>query len=252
MPLLSSVPNVPTYEEFYGLIDNELTDKEFDSDIQDEDIRRMVVLALSLLQDFYLQVQYYTAYDILTENFQKELDAFNIELKESLMILFQEYLNNLEVDFNLKYEIPAGTVKHNFDLKNIIDSSVDAVTGTLYLDLKSKADFYNDVAISTGVFSLHADFRRAVKKLTNKIDGNAQYAQKRVDRSFKEFVYGQDALFYWICSGRNTCAWCYEIEAMSPMPLSMLPVDHPNGMCRTEPVNPDQYTDAYRIIRGWI
>ena len=252
MPLLSSVPNVPTHEEFYGLIDNELTDKEFDSDIADEDIKRMVVLALSLLQDFYLQVKYYTAYDVLTEKFEKELDSFNIELKESLVLLFKEYLTNLEVEQNIEYEIPAGTVDTNVDLEKVIDSSVDAVTSTLYADLKSKADFYEDMAITTGVFSLHADFRRAVKKLTNKIDFNAQYAQRLIDRSFKEFVYGQEALFYWICSGRNTCAWCYEIEALSPMPLSMLPVDHPNGMCRTEPVNPDQYTDDYMIVRGWM
>lgn len=252
MPLLESVPNVPTHEEFYGLIDNEITDREFDSDNKDEDIKHLIVLALSLLQDFYLQVQFYTAYDILTEKFKKELDNFNVELKESLWILFREYLDTLEAEGNVKYEIPSGTVDTNIDLQSVIDSSVDAVTGTLYVDLKNKADFYHDVAIATGAFSLHADFRRAIKKLTNKIDFNAQYSQKLMERKFQEFVYGQEALFYWICSGRNTCAWCYEIEAMSPMPLSMLPVDHPNGMCRTEPVKPDEYTDDYLKIRGWI
>ena len=35
------VHDVPSYEEFYGLIDNEIDDDEFDSDIEDEKIKKM-------------------------------------------------------------------------------------------------------------------------------------------------------------------------------------------------------------------
>ena len=102
------------------------------------------------------------------------------------------------------------------------------------------------------MFSLHADFRRAIRKLSNKISGNAEYVRSRVQRDFLEFVYGQEALFRWVVSGRNTCAWCYAIEAMGAMPLSWFPVDHPNGMCRLVPEKPDQYSDEYRVIKGWL
>ena len=131
------------------------------------------------------------------------------------------------------------------DLEEIIDAGVDSVTDTLYADLKDKATFYKEMAITTGMFSLHSNFRRAVRKLSNVVDYNSQYLAKRIDRSYNEFVYGQEALFYWICSGRNTCPWCYSIERESPLPLSMLPIDHPNGHCTIKPVLPDVYSDEY-------
>lgn len=246
------VPQVPSYEEFYGLTDNIVSDEEFESDNKDEKIKELITIALSLLQDFYLEVQYYTEYDILSGNFERKLNDFNVELKESLLQLFNNYFDDLHVDESIHYAIPVGTVKSDYDIANVLKSSVDSVTDTLYSDLKNKADFYHDVAITTGMFSLHADFRRAIRKLSNKISGNAEYARNRVNRAFLEFVYGQEALFRWVVSGRNTCAWCYAIEAMGAMPLSWFPVDHPNGMCRLVPEKPDQYSDEYRRIRGWL
>lgn len=246
------VHEVPGYEEFYGLIDNQLSDEDFNPNVKDDEIKKIVVLALSLLQDFYLDVMYYSEHDILTESFEKELNKFNTELKEQLLILFKDYSDSVVADFDLMWEIPSGVVDTGLELENVVDSAVDSVTDTLYADLKDKATFYRDMAITTGVFVLHSNFRRAVKKLTNVVDFNAQYLNKRIDRSYNEFVYGQEALFYWICSGKNTCPWCYMIEASSPLPLSMLPVDHPNGMCRIEPVLPDVYSDEYNEIRGLI
>ena len=77
------VPQVPSYEEFYGLTDNIVSDEEFESDNKDEKIKELITIALSLLQDFYLEVQYYTEYDILSGNFERKLNDFNVELKES-------------------------------------------------------------------------------------------------------------------------------------------------------------------------
>lgn len=246
------VPQIPSYEEFYGLTDNVVSDDEFESDNKDEKIKELITIALSLLQDFYLDVQYYTEYDIVNGNFEKKLADFNVELKESLLQLFNDYFDDLHIDESIEYEIPVNTVRSEFDLENVLNSGVDSVTNTLYSDLKNKADFYHDVAITTGMFSLHADFRRAIRKLSNKISGNAEYTKSRVQRDFLEFVYGQEALFRWVVSGRNTCAWCYEIEAMGAMPLSWFPVDHPNGGCRLVPDKPDEYSDDYRVIRGWL
>lgn len=245
------VHDVPSYEEFYGLIDNEIGDDEFDSDIEDEKIKKMIVIALSLLQEFYISHMYDTEYTILTDEFEKEISDFNTQLKDLLISLFATYIGEVQNELDLEYVIPSNHIKTDVDLETVIDSAVDTVTDTLYVDLKNKANFYRDVAITTGMFSLHANFRRAIKRLSNHIDYNAQYTRNRITREYQSFVYGQEALFYWRVSGRNTCAWCYEMEAMGAMPLSWFPVDHPNGNCWLVPVLPDVYSDEYVELRGW-
>ena len=245
------VHDVPSYEEFYGLIDNEIDDEEFDSDIEDEKIKKMIVIALSLLQEFYISHMYDTEYTILADEFEKEISDFNTQLKDLLISLFATYIGEVQNELDLEYVIPSNHIKTDVDLETVIDSAVDTVTDTLYVDLKNKANFYRDVAITTGMFSLHANFRRAIKRLSNHIDYNAQYTMNRITREYQSFVYGQEALFYWRVSGRNTCAWCYEMEAMGAMPLSWFPVDHPNGHCWLVPVLPDVYSDEYVELRGW-
>lgn len=245
------VHDVPSYEEFYGLIDNEIDDDEFDSDIEDEKIKKMIVIALSLLQEFYISHMYDTEYTILADEFEKEISDFNTQLKDLLISLFATYIGEVQNELDLEYVIPSNHIKTDVDLETVIDSAVDTVTDTLYVDLKNKANFYRDVAITTGMFSLHANFRRAIKRLSNHIDYNAQYTRNRITREYQSFVYGQEALFYWRVSGRNTCAWCYEMEAMGAMPLSWFPVDHPNGHCWLVPVLPDVYSDEYVELRGW-
>ena len=246
-----SVPQAPSYEEFYGLIDNELEDEEFEPDEKDKKIKELLVIALSLLQDFYIEHMYDTEYFIVSEEFQEQLNGLNTHLKELLLSLFSDYVSKVQNELDIQYVIPTGTVESDFDLEKVIDSGVDMVTTQLYSDLKNKADFYREVAITTGMFSLHSNFRRAVKRLTDVIRNNAQYTENRITRSYLEFVYGQEKLFYWRVSGINTCAWCYEMEAMGAMPLSWFPVDHPNGRCWLEPVIADDYSDEYIVLRGW-
>lgn len=245
------VHEVPSYEEFFGLIDNEIDDEEFDSDNKDERIKEMIAIALSLLQEFYIAHMYDTEYTILSDEFEHEIDDFNSQLKELLVSLFSTYIAEVQNELDLEYTIPTGFIKTDVDLDAVIDSAVDTVTDTLYVDLKNKANFYKDVAITTGMFSLHSNFRRAIKRLSNHIDYNAQYTENRIVREYQSFVYGQEALFYWRVSGVNTCAWCYEMEAMGAMPLSWFPVDHPNGRCVLVPVLPDVYSDDYTELRGW-
>ena len=49
------VTEVPSYEEFYGLIDNELSDDDFQPNTSDDDLKEIILIALGLLQDFYLR-----------------------------------------------------------------------------------------------------------------------------------------------------------------------------------------------------
>ena len=239
----------PSFEEFYGLVDNTLSDSDFTTNESDEDIKKMILIILSIFQDFYIQVQFYNAYDILSERFDDELAGLNQELKESVLLLFKDYVDGLRAEQDVKYNIPADTVDSEVDFTEVLYSVIDNVTDTLKSDLTEKAQFYVNMAVTTGVFSLHSNFRNSIKQLDSKIRNNAHHATKLIERSYLSFVYGQDALFYWRVSGINTCEWCYANERMGAMPLSYWGVDHINGRCMLEPANPDEYSKEY--IQLW-
>jgi len=249
--LQKSVPNVPTHEEFFGLDDNILTDNEFELDNDDEEVKKMLLIMLGLLQEFYIEHMYDTAYYYASEEFEEDIKQFNSELKDNLLVLFSAYIGSLTTELDLTWKLPTDTVKIKLELEELINSGIDSVTSTLYSDLKDKADFYTLLAMTTGAFSPHSNFRRAVKKLANQIDFKGHHIKKTIERKYDEFVYGQDALFTWHCTGINTCAWCYEIEAKGAMPLSWFPLDHINGRCWIEPVYPDEYSEEYTNLMGW-
>lgn len=245
------VSEIPSYEEFFGLVDDYLDDEDLETKEDDEKIKRIIAIVLAKLEEFYLEFQFSDEYEIASENFKYEMDSFNEDLKELLVTLFLSYIVEVQKIQDIEYVLPTGTVETKIDIEPVIESGVDSVTDTLYADLKNKADFYKELAITTGTFSLHSNFRRAVKKLRNVVANNAHHVEKIIERDYMLFVYGQEALFKWKCSGINTCAWCYEIEAMGAMPLSWFPVDHINGRCVLIPVKPEEYSDEYKEIRGW-
>ena len=129
------VSEIPSYEEFYGLIDNELSDDDFQPNTSDDDLKEIILIALGLLQDFYLEVKYYTEYDILSDRFEQQLSKFNLELKEQLLVLLSDYMDIVSSDYDLEYNLPSHIVDTKVDLEEIIDAGVDSVTDTLYTDL---------------------------------------------------------------------------------------------------------------------
>ena len=246
---MKAVPNVPSHEEFFGLTDNYIEDDEFEPDNDDEDVKKMILVMLSLLQEFYILHMYDSEYYFSSEQFTEDINQFNSELKDNLLVLFTEYMSILTNDLDVKWKIPTGTVTIPLELKEIIGTGVDSVTNTLYYDLLDKAVYYTELSMTTGAFSPHGNFRRAIKRLTNQVTFKGHDIRKIIERKYDEFVYGQEALGRWVCSGRNTCAWCYEIEAMGAMPLSWFPIDHINGGCKIVMENPNVYSEEYNMIR---
>lgn len=248
--LAKSVYNVPTHEEFFGLDDNYLEDEEFEEkEDKDEKLKKILAIMLALLQEFYLLHQFDTEYYFSSEQFAEDIQAFNMELKDNLKVLLIEFINQKNIEYASEWNMPSDIIDIDFEIDEIIDSGIDSVTDTLYADLKDKSDFYKYVATSVGIFSPHSNFRRALKKLTNAVEFRTDYIGKLVERDYLEFVYGQEALFTWHCTGINTCAWCYEIEAMGAMPLSWFPIDHIRGRCWKEPLDPDNFSDEYLKVR---
>lgn len=246
--LPKSVHEIPTYEEYNGLDDNYLEDYEFEADEEDEKKKKLLTILMALFQEFYIHHMYDSEFYFSSESFLENIEKFNTELKDNLTVLFNEYVGELTTDLAVKWNIPVDTVDVALDIDALVDGAIDTVTNSLYYDLKDKASYYK-VMDTSGKFVPHSNFRRALKRLKNQVDYKAQSIEKQIDRKYLEFVYGQEALFYWRCSGINTCAWCYEIEAMGAMPLSWFPVDHVNGRCWLEPVLPDVYSDDYLEAR---
>lgn len=246
--LLKSVHEVPTHEEYNGLDDNYLVDEEFEPDEEDEKKKKLLAIILALYQEFYILHMYDGEWYYASEQFELDIGEFNTLLKDNLLVLFKEYATELTTDLAVKWNIPVDTVDVALDLEVLVDGAIDTVTRTLFYDLKDKADYYT-VMDTSGKFVPHGNFRRSLRRLHNQIDYKAQSIEKQIDRKYLEFVYGQEALFTWQCTGINTCAWCYEIEAMGAMPLSWFPVDHVNGNCWLEPLLPDVYSDEYLEVR---
>ena len=245
-----TVTNIPTFEEFFGIVDNELTDSDFKGDTDDDDINKIITSLLLLLQNFYLEHMYYTPSDVLDKSFKSDLEALRKELTNTLLVLMNEYQDGVISDNNVEYVIPDGTVDIDFDLTDSLKDGIDDIINQLGSEARSKASYFS-VATVAGAFSLHSNFRRAVKRLSQTVDFNAQFAKKLIDRTFLGFVHGEDALYDCIVSGINTCPWCYMIADQSPMPFHMLPVDHIHGRCRVRVHDPSVYSDEYKKIRGW-
>lgn len=247
---MKSVPEIPSVDEFNGLDDNELDFQELDFSSPDEDLDRIMTVLLGLYFDFYTLVKYKGVGYFSSKVFDDDVRVWKRSLVDNWIVLWREYIKGKHDYYDGLYRIPSNIVKSNdFNAKTLIEQGINTVTSTLHSDLKDKATYYKIMKNTSGKFLPHANFRRGLKRLTNQIDYKTQSINNHIDRKYKEFVYGETALFDWICSGINTCAWCYMVEAESPLPLNMLPVDHPHGRCRVEPHNPDVFSSEYLKVR---
>lgn len=247
------VSEVPSYDEFFGLVNDKLTYSDWVEDKEeDEDIALIINAVLVILQEFYMEHQFDTEAEWVKESLKQEFNGLNKELYDTIMELLDDFIEKQQEKYDSEYGIPANVVDTEIYFGDVMNSGVDSVVNQLYDEIRNKADFYNSMVIVAGNFTIEANFRRAVKKLSNIIKNNAHHGEKVIERKYLEFVYGEDALFDWIPSGRNTCEWCYMIADMSPLPLYMLPVDHINGACTIKPHYPERYSSDYLDLMGGL
>lgn len=247
------VSEIPSFEEFFGLINNGLTYSDWVEDKEDDDDLLLIINSiLIILQEFYNEHRYDTPKEWLNESMKKEFNNLNKELYTELLESLDNYIETVQGRYDTKYTLPYGTVNVEVYFDDVLNSGIDTVVNTLYDDIRNKADFYNSMELTTGIFTIEANFRRAIKRLANIIKNNAHHGEKVVERKYLEFVYGEDALFDWIPSGINTCEWCYMIADSCPLPLSQLPVDHINGRCSIVPHYPNKYSNEYIELMGWF
>lgn len=247
------VSEVPSYDEFFGLVNDKLTYSDWVEQKEDnQDIALIINAVLVILQEFYIEHQFDNETEWVKDSLKQEFNSLNKELYDTIMELLDDFIEKQQDKQNSEWGIPANRVDTEIYFGDVINSGVDSVVNQLYDEIKNKADFFNSMVIVAGNFTIEANFRRAVKRLSNLIKNNAHHGEKVIERKYLEFVYGEDALFDWIPSGRNTCEWCYMIADMSPLPLYMLPVDHINGACTIKPHYPERYSEDYLDLMGGL
>lgn len=245
---------IPSFDEYYELVDNYLDSDDFTVTVNDEERERIITQLIVSIEDFYNTYKYITIDEVLNGSFNKNIEELKTTLKKEANNLLKDYIDKIKLDQYTKYDIPQGIVDVNERFGDVIDSSVDAVINQLKDDVATKAHYYSIFMMpqtSTSLtFNMNSNFRRFVDRFKDGIDFNFQAVKGTIERKYLSFVYGENALFYWVPSGRNTCAWCYMIADMGAMPLSAFPKDHPNGACQLIPANPDKYSNIYQAIRG--
>lgn len=228
---------VQSFDEFYGLADNFLDASDFTGMANDYELDSLLSSILVLFMDFYNDHKYDNVDDVMGADFRNSIEKLRLDLITDLDFGVKDYLSHLRSLYDSEYNVEDSSKLVFDDYKPMLDSMVDAMIYQLYYDAYTKAEYY-DAMMGDFVkdFNLNSNFRRFVKRFKEGFNNNFQAIKGGVERKFLEFVYGEDHLFYWVPSGRNTCEWCYMLAGLGAMPLKFWPKDHPNGACKLVPI----------------
>ena len=96
------------------------------------------------------------------------------------------------------------------------------------------------------------NFRRAIKRINDVVGSGLVNAKEKSHREVSKFVYGEDALFYWVCKmDAKTCAWCRSQARSEPRPIDEWELDHPYGRCTLKPVK-EEFSSDYKLLVGIV
>lgn len=230
---------VQSFDEFYGLVDNFLDESDFTGSSSDDGLNDVLSLMLVLLNDFYNDYKYVTTVEVVGDDFKNDLERLRLRLIDAIDNGLNDYISVLKRRYDSEYELGEYDVYEFDDFRDCMHSMIDTMIYQLYYDVVNKARYYDVMMVQfIKDFNMNSNFRRLVNRFKEGFDNNFKAVMSSVERTYLEYVYGEDALFYWVPSGRNTCEWCYMLADMSPQPLSAFPKDHPNGACVLSPLNP--------------
>lgn len=244
------VSEVPSFEEFFGLNKDDLTEDDFDYKSSDKNEEYMGIAILMIFFNFYRKYQY-KPISYVENNFEKDLSQLKANLdktldKESFNILDKYKISTLDKD-----NIPAifkDKITWDFNYKEplkVAKSTIAATINQLKDDIKTKILVYKDVAKKAVDFNIKPNIKRATRRFKDTVNFNAQSIKQKVTRGYQKFKYGEDMLYTWVVSGRNTCNGCYTLASYPPQTIEKWPLDHPRGACELKPVDPSLVSNDY-------
>ena len=206
-----------------------------------------ILMCLALLEYYYENYNNQSPDEIL-KTITEDMDS----LKESLSSEGMKYVEDaVDTVFNKEledYQIPENTISPEYNYLVIV-AGIDALVNQLRDDLKAKAIYYAN-NLSNSPFNVKPNFERAIKRINDVVGTGLINAKELSHRNVSKFVYGSDALFYWVCKNdAKTCSWCRSQARSDPRPIDEWELDHPYGRCTLKPVN-EEFSDDYKLLVG--
>ena len=241
------VKQVQEIDDYYHLDEDDDDDELFYAPTHyDVDEQLVIVACLMLLEQRYRVLKSMTPQRIVDE-IDEMIDSLNIELTSTALDKIDSTVKNYFDKIMIDYNIPDRYVSQDTSMYDIVDESITTLCNQLKGEIKQKAMFFDD-NLSKDDFNILPNFRRAVQRVIDAVGNNLIYSKVKSRRNIKQFVYGEDKLYYWLTANDDkVCAWCRMQESLPPRKLYEMPLDHPHGRCEEEPVD-YEYSDEYKIL----
>lgn len=215
----------------------------------DSDEIYVILLCLAYLEEYYTRYNQMTASELL-DVVSQDMDTLKSDL---LKVISDDGVKSVDEIFDgllMEYNIPEDVVKPDYN-KEVMIAGIDALVNQLRDDLIAKATF-NLHSLNDGLFDVSPNFKRAISRINDVVGTGLVHAKEKSGRNIFKFVYGEDALFYWVCrNDARTCSWCRSQARSEPRPIDEWELDHPYGRCTLKPVN-ESFSDDYRLLVGIV
>lgn len=226
----------------YNADDWELNDREY------------VLAILMLLLEF--EDKYSSkSYNYIVKNFSKDVDTLESKLLKTNEKYFEKMINDKKKSKYLEFHIPSNKfskLKLDFDLKltkDTVDKTFENICNTLKQEVELTNMVQKDRDDPKNDYSISSKLEDAVKRTKRTLQYGTNLSSQKIDRTVKDFVYGDKARYKWVCNGPNPCSWCISQSKKAPRPLDEIPFDHVNGYCSIEPSN-DETSKAFNEFLG--
>ena len=213
----------------------------------DTDEQFVILMCLALLEAYYELYNNQSPSEIL-KTITDDMDSFKEELSSEGIRYIQEAVDKVFEEELEEYNIPSSTITPDYN-NLVISAGINALVNQLRDDLKAKAIYYANNLANTP-FDVKPNFERAIKRINDVIGTGLIHAKEKSHREVSKFVYGEDALYRWVCvMDAKTCAWCRSQARSEPRKIDEWELDHPFGRCSLVPVT-EEFSDDYKLLVG--
>lgn len=241
------VQEIQSTDEFY--LDDYLPLDFAPNDAYDSDEQFVILMCLLLLKEYYDEYSK-TPLEDLINTIEKDMEELNTKLSTEGMDYIKQAVDKTFSSELDSYKIPENTISPNYN-ELVILAGFQALVNQLRDDLKAKALYYAENLGKTP-FDLKPNFRRAIKRINDVVGTGLVNAKEKSHREVSKFVYGENALFYWVCKmDAKTCAWCRSQARSEPRPIDEWELDHPYGRCTLKPVK-EEFSSDYKLLVGIV
>lgn len=239
------VQTVQTTDEYYST-DGLPVDFSANSSY-DDDEQFVILMCLALLKKYYELYHNQSPEEVL-KRITKDMESFNKDLSDDARKYVQKAVDEYFEGKLNEHNIPSSVVAPDYN-NTVIIAGITALVNQLHDDLKAKAIFYKNNLVGSS-FDVKPNFERAVKRINDIVGTGLIHAKEKSNRNISKFMYGDNALYRWVCKlDAKTCSWCRSQARSTPRKIDEWELDHPFGRCVLVPVS-DELSEDYKLLIG--